>query len=106
MPDSARSAPVLTVSGCPELTRYTPATRHPDASARAMAPVNCGDSTVAVRLTMCRRQLLQYPLSVSKLFFASASDGGLMSDTGSMYPVATFSGPSPWLIRPMHFDTV
>ena len=80
--------------------------RQPDASARAAALVNCGVSTLALRLRMCFRHVLHRPLSSSKIACVSASEGGLISDTGFMYPVATLRGAWPWLIKPSHVDTV
>src|SRR4030095_168066 len=106
MPESARSAPVLTVSGLPDAARNTPESLQPDAIMRAAVLLSCGDSTLAVILKMCRRQLSQLPSSSSKIFCASASDGGLTNDTGFWYPVATLRGPCPWLIRPTQREKV
>src|SRR5678815_249256 len=100
MPESERSAPLTMVSGGPDAARNTPESLHPEASMREALLDNCGDSTLAVRLKMCFRQLSQLPLSSSKTACASASDGGLINDTGFWYPVATLRGDCPWLIRP------
>jgi hypothetical protein len=47
---------------------------------------------------MCRRHVPHRPVSSSKIACVAASDGGLTSDTGFMYPVATLRGAWPWLI--------
>ena len=106
IPERARSVPVVTVSGAPEFARKIPDSRQPDAIARTAALLNRGDSTLALRLTMCLRHVLHRPRSSSKIARTSASEGGLISDTGFMYPVATLRGAWPWLIKPSHVETV
>ena len=61
---------------------------------------------LALRLKMCLRHVPHRPLSSSKMASRSASDGGLISDTGFMYPVATFNGAWPWLISPSQVEIV
>src|SRR5207245_7078831 len=105
IPERARSVPVVTVSGLPEFARKIPDNRQPDASARAAVLVNCGVSTLALRLRMCFRHVLHRPLSSSDIACVSASEGGWISDTGFMYPAATLRGAGPCLSNPAQVDT-
>src|SRR5438093_6782814 len=98
--------PVVTVSGLPEFARKIPDSRQPDAIARTAARPNSGVATLALRFKMCLRHVLHRPRSSSKIACRSASDGGLISDTGFMYPVATLRGAWPWLIKPLHVEIV
>ena len=107
IPESARSVPVKTVSGAPELRTEDP--RQPPAGcerARSrVAELRRLDARAEVEdvlppraaPSLCPRR---------KSLVVSASEGGLISDTGFMYPVATLSGAWPWLIKPSHVDTV
>ena len=58
------------VSANPDWARKIPDSRHPEAISRVAAFVNCGVSTLAVRLKMCVGELLHGPSSASSSSFA------------------------------------